>query len=364
MNDYPNPYADPVPNTHQPPEDETSNAEDELERAIRESVLQQKREAEEREKRERAELEEAMRVSQRESTLMQLGGDEDEQLRQVLEQSRREAYADERRREAERQRHALLELDIIEQSRLEHERRMRSSVSYQSPPNTVSTDQESLLWLDSPHQSNIGAEQYASSSRQPHTASHTTATEDLAFLADDPAFQAPAQPPQPSQPATTLQRERSWPNPFGGQAQNSHRQSTATPAALQPHGTPETTQQSVSSHQHNASVTPARSPRIDAPRVQPPRDVPSPQPHIPRPPSAQNGAYDFPLDETLFMPSFPATPIARPHSSNAQQRHATQQEQDHVPRPHSSNTERTGVEEQYMRSPQPDYPSTAVQSRL
>ena len=78
MSDYPNPYGVPETVPQEP------NAEDELARALQESLQFQEREAREREEREAAMLEEAMQASKRESTMMPTPGDEDEQLRACL----------------------------------------------------------------------------------------------------------------------------------------------------------------------------------------------------------------------------------------------------------------------------------------
>lgn len=338
MSDYPNPYGVPETVPQEP------NAEDELARALQESLQFQEREAREREEREAAMLEEAMQASKRESTMMPTPGDEDEQLRAVLEHSRREAFADERRREAERQRHALLELDVIEQSRMEHERRMRASTSSQRIQNTVSTDQESLLWLESPNSNEIKLPEPSTSTRQ------SPGENDLAFLMEDPAFSQP----QSSQQGALLHRGGSWPNPFDTNAAARTKSQVPAPTpepARVPAAPPNPPKPAnpvsqrlpnaqVGATHHSGSQVRVAAP-INVPSHHAPNAALSPQPRVPSGPLHPAAAgfvrtrtprlsemqatpadpYAVTMDDSLFMPTFPATPIARPHSSNAQNTH-------------------------------------------
>ncbi|WFC97125.1 hypothetical protein MBRA1_003791 [Malassezia brasiliensis] len=223
---FPNPYDPPAAHAEphaQPAEDE----DEELSRAIRESLALEA-EAKERARREEQEAlqaaiaasrdEESRRREQEQQALLQ--------ERKALEQSRQEA----RRREAELQRQALLEMEILEQSRREHEaamqfREFREPVQPLRRSTVDMNAEESLLWLDAPSGSGSARSSAASSAHAAAVASSSRAREhaDLgpppSYTPRDsmrsplPSLPTPAEPvPTPAPPAPA--RQTSFPNPY------------------------------------------------------------------------------------------------------------------------------------------------------
>lgn len=147
---FPNPYDPPGPTPPAP--SANVDAEDEqLSRALRESLALEEAEKQRRWAEEQAELEAAIRASERDHAQQQRAWAEHQKKeKEILVQSKQEAYRDQRRREAERQRHALLEMEIMEQSRREHEAHMRAytpSLRDSASDTGAHLDMESLLWL-------------------------------------------------------------------------------------------------------------------------------------------------------------------------------------------------------------------------
>ncbi|PKI85319.1 hypothetical protein MVES1_001246 [Malassezia vespertilionis] len=153
---FPNPFdppAAPAPAPVQAHSDTHAAAEDaELSRALHESLALQEEEQRAAESEEQALLETVLAASRKEAEQQRVYEQSSlEQERDILERSIQEAYREDRKREAERQRHALMEYEVIERSRMEHDERMR----FRSPASISGSDasanthaMESLLWLD------------------------------------------------------------------------------------------------------------------------------------------------------------------------------------------------------------------------
>ncbi|WFD24488.1 hypothetical protein MEQU1_003190 [Malassezia equina] len=151
---FPNPFG-PPPAAEVPPV-----TEDELSRVLRESLAFEQDAAQRRQEAEEAQLLAAIRASEEEHQRQQRElEDQQRHVREAIESSRHEAFRDERRREAEAQRHAILEMEVMARSKREHEARMRTQspptssshpltpVSRESASDIGSSDMEPLLWL-------------------------------------------------------------------------------------------------------------------------------------------------------------------------------------------------------------------------
>ncbi|WFD41561.1 hypothetical protein MPSI1_000192 [Malassezia psittaci] len=179
---FPNPYDTPAPHTPHDLLPEESE-EDELNRAIQES-LSLEADAKERQRREEQEAVQAAIAASRDEERQRQEREQRSLLeeRRIMELSRQEA----RRREAELQRQALLEKEILEQSRRDHNasRQYRQSNIPSSYPSADFSDEESLLWLEtrkslsvSSHSSAQSSSQYpVASSSGPNLASARTST--------------------------------------------------------------------------------------------------------------------------------------------------------------------------------------------
>ena len=144
--------APPTVSAPAPSDHATEATEDEeLSRALRDSLAFEQEDIRRRQEEDEALLEAVLRASKADHA-RQLRELEEHQKREreIIEESRHEAYRDQRRREAELQRHALLEMEIMEQSRREHEQRLHAH-STTSPVHTVTAEHdpemENLLWL-------------------------------------------------------------------------------------------------------------------------------------------------------------------------------------------------------------------------
>ncbi|WFD31955.1 hypothetical protein MSPP1_002997 [Malassezia sp. CBS 17886] len=120
---FPNPFDPPAAPAQAPTDDE-----DELARALRESLAVQREEDSRHQARERAEIQTAIAASEAEAQRRPM--DESQSLQDVLESSRMEALRDSQRRESERQRLTRLEREVMEQSRREHEGRQSSGTQH------------------------------------------------------------------------------------------------------------------------------------------------------------------------------------------------------------------------------------------
>lgn len=142
---FPNPFGA-AEERAEPPRATEESDDEELTRALRESLAFQDQAAERQQREEQEALEAAIAASRAEDARRRQAEEQSLlQERQALEQSRQEA----RRREAERQRQTLMEREVIEQSRREHEADLRYRASM-SPPRKQTEDygtDESLLWL-------------------------------------------------------------------------------------------------------------------------------------------------------------------------------------------------------------------------
>lgn len=169
---FPNPFG-PSPAAEAPPA-----MEDELTRVLRESLTFEQDAAQRRQEAEDAELLEAIRASEEEHQRQQRAlEDHQRREREIIESSRREAFRDERRREAEAQRHALLEMEVMARSKREHEARLHansppaslsrpfSPASRESASDIGSSDLESLLWLR--HRGSVATTESTSSAPLP-----------------------------------------------------------------------------------------------------------------------------------------------------------------------------------------------------
>ena len=226
---FPNPYDPPAERAEpraQPFEDE----DEELSRAIRESLALEA-EAKERARREEQEaLQVAIAASRdEESRRREREQQALEQERKALEQSRQEA----RRREAEMQRQALLEMEILEQSRREHEAAMQFR-EFREPPqpqrrSTIDRNaEESLLWLDAPRGSSSGSTRSSATSVTPTAAASSSGrTLDHADPGPPPSYtpresmHSPRPPTLPTPPVAAPpaappapERQESFPNPY------------------------------------------------------------------------------------------------------------------------------------------------------
>ncbi|WFD20812.1 hypothetical protein MCAP1_003066 [Malassezia caprae] len=174
---FPNPFG-PPPAAEAPPV-----TDDELTRVLRESLRLEQDAAQRRQEAEDAQLREAIRASEEEHQRQQRALEEQRRReREVIESSRREAFRDERRREAEAQRHALLEMEVMARSKREHEARLRaqsppaslsrpfSPASRESTSDIGSSDMESLLWLR--HRGSVTTTESTSSAPRPGTPPH------------------------------------------------------------------------------------------------------------------------------------------------------------------------------------------------
>ncbi|WFD28190.1 hypothetical protein MNAN1_003196 [Malassezia nana] len=171
---FPNPFG-PPPDAERPPASEEAPApDDDLARALRESLAFERDAAERRQQVETAQLQAAIRASEEEHARQQRAlEDHQRHVREAIESSRQEAFRDERRREAEAQRHALLEMEVMARSKREHEARMHacsspqsysrpfSPTSRESTSDIGSSDLESLLWLR--HRGSVTTTESASS---------------------------------------------------------------------------------------------------------------------------------------------------------------------------------------------------------
>lgn len=169
---FPNPFG-PPPAAEVPPV-----TEDELSRVLRESLAFEQDAAQRRQEAEDAQLLAAIRASEEEHQRQQRElEDQQRHVREAIESSRREAFRDERRREAEAQRHAILEMEVMARSKREHEARMRtqspptsssrpfSPVSRESASDIGSSDMEPLLWLR--HRGSVATTESTGSSARP-----------------------------------------------------------------------------------------------------------------------------------------------------------------------------------------------------
>ncbi|WFC97478.1 hypothetical protein MYAM1_000192 [Malassezia yamatoensis] len=161
---FPNPYDTPAPHTSHDTQPEESE-EDELNRAIRES-LSLEADAKERQRREEQEAVQAAIAASRDEERLRQEREQRSLLeeRKILELSRQEA----RRREAELQRQALIEKEILEQSRRDHDasRQSRQSNIPSPYPSADFSDEESLLWLETRKSLSVSSHSSAQSSSQ------------------------------------------------------------------------------------------------------------------------------------------------------------------------------------------------------
>ncbi|WFD03652.1 hypothetical protein MOBT1_002345 [Malassezia obtusa] len=216
---FPNPY-DPPAEREEPRPSHDESEEDELNRAIRESLAFEAQ-SKERELREEDEALQAALAASRDEETRRRAQEQHNLLQErlAMEQSRQEA----RRREAEHQRQALLEMEILEQSRREHEAAMRFRQSM-TPPRQSVVDQsaeESLLWLgarnsggSTPRLGAMTPPPVASSSGRPLGRTEprsppSYAPRDGPHYMPNP-FEASATPTAPAAPS----RQPSLPNPY------------------------------------------------------------------------------------------------------------------------------------------------------
>lgn len=174
------------------------DGDDDLARALRESLAVQEDDARKRQAEEDALLEAALRASeadhareQREKAAQQ------RRIAEIIEESRREAYRERRRREAEQQRHAILEMEIMEQSRREHEQRqqrmnapMHIDLHERREPEA---EMEELLWLRSRQSISTPGSTSSRVVSQPESCSEASAIPAPALA--PPAFEVPADSP-------------------------------------------------------------------------------------------------------------------------------------------------------------------------
>lgn len=260
---FPNPF-DPPPAAEAPPV-----TEDELSRVLRESLAFEQDAAQRRQEAEDAQLREALRASEEEHQCQQRALEEQRRReREVIESSRREAFRDERRREAEEQRLALLEMEVMARSKREHEGRLRtqsprvslsrpfSPASRESASDIGSSDMEPLLWLR--HRSSAATTE--SSSSAPHPPSTPPRFEEMPnpFAAPDGAS-APLPPNESDTPTSAAVPPPAAPGPA------THSRSPAPPR-LSP--MPPATLFAQASHV-TAQVDVAMSPRSTAEAVLP-----------------------------------------------------------------------------------------------
>jgi len=244
---FPNPYGPPEEPAPAPAPERPGDDDEELERALRESLALQEQERAQRALLEEDEMEAALRASRAEEARLR---EHDRDLERAMEQSRQEMFKDKRRREAEFRRHQLLELEIMEQSRREHEARARMSLT---PPRAqaVNREEESLLWLGggtqpgSSSNSSAGGDRRGSAastalrsdrSATPSEPAGPAATGHLVDLASPPPPEAgsPAvQPPPPSSPPPESPQARQRPLPQPPQARVPAASAAGTPFAAQ-----------------------------------------------------------------------------------------------------------------------------------
>ncbi|KAI3614689.1 hypothetical protein CBS9595_003960 [Malassezia furfur] len=315
---FPNPYDPPAARAepHAPPaEDE----DEELSRAIRESLALEA-EAKDRARREEQEAlqaalaasrdEESRRREQEQQALLQ--------ERKALEQSRQEA----RRREAELQRQALLEMEILEQSRREHEaamqfREFREPVQPQRRSTVDMNAEESLLWLDAPSGSGSARSSATSAAHAAAASSSNRAREPAdpgpppsytpreSMRSPLPSLPTPAEPvPAPAPPAP--ERQSSFPNPYD------------PPAAPTP--------QPVA----DARQGPSLNPFLQDERALSPTQLPTTSPRAHAEPDSPSSSSSFTVSSTASQapPELPPPPQSRYEAALAAAAAAEQQDAD------------------------------------
>lgn len=205
--------APPTVSAPAPSDHATEATEDEeLSRALRDSLAFEQEDIRRRQEEDEALLEAVLRASKADHA-RQLRELEEHQKREreIIEESRHEAYRDQRRREAELQRHALLEMEIMEQSRREHEQRLHAH-STTSPVHTVTAEHdpemENLLWLrNHPPSTSTSTSLSARSSLAgpPDTASNPSSVAEYHAMAGSIPHESPPK------------YEDEFPNPFDSQ---------------------------------------------------------------------------------------------------------------------------------------------------